>query len=202
MNQSHALAQQVERVKIRIVALALRWRGAIEALGVLVLVETGLFWVVAIKVGSIICAIKTASWDVHPIIIVGVVHVALLVLLLRIVRLVLLLLWVLLGILLLILLLLVLLLLWILLRIRLLLWILLILSSLLLLQILPLRLHTLSLAFDLHGLILYRRRCLRNAVHFGVILIQFSELNRVGVVLVNQFKPASNLLFGNVIRPR
>ena len=193
MNQSYALAQQVERVKIRIVALALRWRGAIEALGVLVLVETGLFWVVAIKVGSIICAIKTTGWDVHPIIIVGVVHVALLVLLL---------LWVLLGILLLILLLLVLLLLWILLRIRLLLWILLILSSLLLLQILPLRLHTLSLAFDLHGLILYRRRCLRNAVHFGVILIQFSELNRVGVVLVNQFKPASNLLFGNVIRPR
>jgi hypothetical protein len=60
----------------------------------------------------------------------------------------------------------------------------------------------LSLAFDLHGLILYRRRCLRNAVHFGVILIQFSELNRVGVVLVNQFKPASNLLFRYVIRPR
>ena len=201
MNQSYALAQQVERVEIRIVALALRWRGAIEALGVLALVETGLFWVVAIKVGSIVYAIKTAIWDVHAIIIVGVVHVALLVLLLRIVRLVLLLLWVLLGILLLILLLL-LVLLWILLRIRLLLWILLILSSLLLLQILPLRLHTLSLAFDLHGLILYRRRCLRNTVHFRVILIQFCELNRVGVVLVDQFKPASNLLFRDVIRPR
>ena len=200
MNQSYALAQQVERVEIGIVALALRWRGAIEALGVLALVKTGLFWVVAIKVGSIVYAIKTASWDVHAIIIVGVVHVALLVLLLRIVRLVLLLLWVLLGILLLILLLLVLL--WILLRIRLLLWILLILSSLLLLQILPLRLHTLSLAFDLHGLILYRRRCLRNTVHFRVILIQFCELNRVGVVLVDQFKPASNLLFRDVIRPR
>lgn len=91
MNRSYALAQQVERVEICIVVLVLRWRRVVEALGVLVLVETSLFWVVAIEVGSIINAIKAACWDVHAVIIVGVVHVALLVLLLRIVRLVLLL---------------------------------------------------------------------------------------------------------------
>jgi hypothetical protein len=55
------------------------------------------------------------------------------------------------------------------------------------------------LTLNLHGLVLLGRLRLRNPVDLRVVLIQFFELDRIGVILVDEFKPTANLLFGDVI---
>ena len=73
------LAQQVERVERCIEVLVWRRGWVVAKTLIVVLVETGLFWKVAIKVWIIILAIKSTRRDVHvAIVIVGVVDVALL----------------------------------------------------------------------------------------------------------------------------